>query len=179
MKPHLEIEYKTLLTEQEYLSLNTAFQYESINDQTNIYYDDTKRTLFNLGMMCRVRLLDDTFEFTLKIPQDTGVLEYEVMLDSLNLNDPQVEKILQPYISNLAELKEVGRSRTIRKIHSDIYGEWCLDENHFSHHDDYELEYELHEAHPKAYEHYLQKLRELNIEFKKAEPKYLRSLNSK
>lgn len=178
MKQHLEIEYKSILTNQEYLKIDFLFKFDKIVEQTNVYYDFDD-ILFNQNIMCRIRVLDDEYEFTLKIPQEKGVLEYEVNLNSLDIKDPKVIKILTPFIEQTDQLIEVGRSHTIRKIYSDEYGEWCLDESQFSHHKDYELEYELYEDHPLAYEHYVNKINELGIEIKEAKPKYIRALNSK
>lgn len=178
MKPHLEIEYKTLLTHDEYQTLNTHFNFERIIEQTNIYFD-ADQALFNKKMMCRVRILEGKFKFTLKIPQDEGVLEYEFDMPSLDLNHPKLVSILKPHIGNLKNLKEVGQSHTLRKIYSDDYGEWCLDYNAFSNHNDYELEYELFKPHPLAYDHYLTVIQDLKITYKPADPKYLRSINSK
>lgn len=178
MKPHLEIEYKTLLTKEEYQELDTHFKFERIVQQTNVYYD-SNNDLYNQHMMCRIRILPDSYEFTLKVPQEEGVLEYEFEMESLDLKHPQVISTLSPYISNLDELQEVGRSETLRKISSDQYGEWCLDSNTFSFHQDYELEYELFQPHNLAYQHYLDNMEKLGIEYKPADPKYIRSLQSK
>lgn len=179
MKPHLEIEYKTLLTQAEYHNLDTHFSFDQIVEQTNIYYDDTRKTLFNLGIMCRIRIIEDSYEFTLKVPQDEGVLEYEVSMDSLSLKTPEIETILREYKLIADDLVEVGKSHTVRKIYRDQFGEWCLDDNTFSHHQDYELEYELYGPADGAYEHYLKEMKQLSIEYKQAQPKYIRALESK
>ena len=180
MKPNLEIEYKTLLTSDEYKAVDRFFSFDAVSEieQINIYFDDLNKTLFNKGMMCRVRLYNGLFEFTLKVPQTEGVLEYECFLDSLDLNHATVIEILAPHIDDVKKLVEVGRSTTIRKIHEDEYGQWCLDDNQFSHHHDYELEYELFGANDKAFDHFLKHLETLKITYKKAQPKYIRALQS-
>ena len=60
MKPHLEIEYKTLLTKEEYQALDTHFKFERIVQQTNVYYD-SNNDLYNQHMMCRIRILPDSY----------------------------------------------------------------------------------------------------------------------
>lgn len=178
MTAHLEIEYKTLLTALEYLSLDEHFEFDEIKEQTNYYYDSNNE-LLDKKMMCRIREVNGEYEFTLKVPQDIGVLEYEVILPEKNIHDEAALNILKPFISNPQDLKEVGYSSTLRKISKDEYGEWCLDYNEFSDHKDFELEYELYKAHPKAQDHYLKEIKKLSIELKHADPKYIRALESK
>lgn len=175
MKHNLEIEYKTLLNEQNYLTLQDSWNFSDGEKQINVYLDTPDETLYKQSIMCRIRLTD-TVEFTLKIPQENGVIEKEMILDSFDLADNEaISSLLLDYGVDAASLTEIARSTTLRKTFEDTYGTWCLDYTEFDHGSDYEVEYELFEDNPKAFEHYLNQLKSLGIEYKKSRPKYIRA----
>lgn len=178
MKTNLEIEYKTLLTIEEFTRIKKHFPFSEPFSQTNVYFDSKNRILFASGVMCRVRIIGENFEFTLKIPKEEGVLELELELDALDLNDHRVDEILRDYGIGSIDLKEIARSTTQRHTFDDEFGQWCLDYSKFSEGEDYEIEYELHKENKKAYPHYVDTLESLSIVPKKAEPKYIRALYS-
>lgn len=178
MKTNLEIEYKTLITLTDHQNIMNYFDFSEPTIQTNVYFDTENEDLLKLQMMCRVRVINDHFEFTLKVPQDDGVLEYELELNSLSLNDQRLLELFQKFDINAFNLNETTRSITSRRTFIDLYGEWCLDETQFECHKDYEIEYELHGSNEKAYPHFQDTLNRLNIEATKATPKYIRALNS-
>ncbi len=178
MKTNLEIEYKSLINKTEYKKFLELFDFSREIIQTNVYFDTPDAKLYNLKMMCRIRIIEDVFEFTLKVPQSEGVMEFEVTLDELSLDHPAIKEHFSTLGINVNELNETCRSTTHRRIFIDKYGEWCLDDNAFNNHHDFEIEYELHEANEKAYPHFVDTLQLLNIKFKKAEPKYIRALHS-
>lgn len=178
MKTNLEIEFKTLITLYESQRIREAFPFSKPKKQINVYFDTLDHQLYKKKMMCRIRIVDARYEFTLKIPQDKGVMEFECTLDSLSLNDARLINYFNTLHINALEMIEIARSETLRSIYSDSYGDWCLDETTFSHHTDYEIEYELHKDNKKAYPHYRDTLNQLNIEYKNALPKYIRALNS-
>lgn len=178
MKTNLEIEYKTLITQTEFERIQAAFPFAQAQVQTNVYFDTPEGALFDKKMMCRIRIIDNRYEFTLKIPQTDGVMEFEYQLDSLSLDHPAIRTYFESLNLDALLLKETTRSETHRQIYEDTYGEWCLDETNFSHHKDYEIEYELFEANKKAYPHYVSTLKSLNIVSKEAQPKYIRALSS-
>ncbi len=179
MKQNIEIEYKTMLDESLYNSLREALPFDQGALQINTYYDTLNRDLFSHSIMCRIREYDNTFELTIKIPQEKGVLELEKILEDKDLNDPDIEKFLREYDIDPNDMREVALSKTKRHLMEDQYGVWCLDKTEFKHHTDYELEYELFEDHPLAYDHYKDKLQSNNIEYHESKPKYIRALNSK
>lgn len=178
MKQHLEIEFKTIITASEYDRILKHFTFDEEVIQTNTYFDTKERDLYKQGIMCRIRSFAEHFEFTLKIPQEEGVLEYETQLSDSKIDTEAIHNIVKQFGVSSDKLVVVAKSNTNRKIHSDVYGQWCLDSNEFSHHDDLELEYELFEANEKAYPHYLDMLQLLGVEYKHADPKYIRALNS-
>lgn len=178
MKTNLEIEYKSLINKKEYQRFLDYFEFSREIIQTNVYFDTPDSKLYNQKMMCRIRIIEGAFEFTLKVPQSDGVMEFEVNLDQLSLDHPAIKDHFCALGIDVLELSETCRSTTHRRIFVDEYGEWCLDDNAFNNHRDFEIEYELHEANEKAYPHFVDTLQLLNIEFKKADPKYIRALHS-
>lgn len=178
MKQHLEIEYKTEITERDYERLLESLSFEKGKQQKNYYYDTEDMRLFKQGIMCRIRNVSNTFLFTVKVPQEVGVLEFEVNLDTLSLDHEAIIAYFEALNISIAALQIVAWSDTLRSIYADTYGEWCLDFSTFEHHTDYELEYELYEYHEKAPSHYEKMLQEFQLDFKAIQPKYLRALHS-
>ena len=73
MKTNLEIEYKTLLTKEEYDRVLAYFRNAKIVKQTNYYYQSKNR--LNKKIAARIRQIDQNFELTFKIKQKKGKLE--------------------------------------------------------------------------------------------------------
>lgn len=176
MKQHLEIEYKSILHRSSFEAFQRAWNFSDAKKQVNLYYDTKDNTLLNQKMMARIRLIDNTYEFTLKIPQTDGVLEHELVLDSLDLGQSES---LTDLFSTLGvavdQLQEVAQSTTYRQTFADLYGTWCLDHSVFDAHEDYEIEYELFDANALAYDHFLDTLKTMNVNYEKARPKYIRA----
>ena len=67
MSKELEIEFKTLLTKEEYVKLCTKFQDCKRNLQINYYFDTSRFTLKASDIGLRVRMMDkDHYIITLK-----------------------------------------------------------------------------------------------------------------
>ena len=152
MKNHLEIEYKTLLSQADYGKLLPEFSHVTPISQTNYYIDtpnfDLKRHRFSL----RIRILKDQAELTLKIPQKVGNQEYN---QKLSLEQAK-ELIKSPFLptgditsllkeSNLAleKLLVWGSLHTKRYEKETPIGLMALDENTYGNVKDYELEIEV------------------------------------
>lgn len=79
MSQEIEIEFKTLLTETDYLTLiaDQALTEDDFFSQTNSYYDTPNFDLKKQGMGLRIRLREAQAELTLKSPLDdqVGLLE--------------------------------------------------------------------------------------------------------
>lgn len=179
MKQHLEIEFKTMLSEEEFNKLYQTMGFDEGFLQINSYFDTLSTFFLKKRMMLRIRSVNDVFIFTMKTPSELGVLENEFKLDSFNQNDPKIQKILGNFGIESTDLLLVAQSKTIRHEIVDQHGTWCLDLNEFAQDKDYELEYELHEGvnYEDAQQHYFNKINELNILYKEAKPKYIRALS--
>ena len=77
---HLEIEFKTLLTKEEYDSLKDFFKEQPPIRQTNHYIDTPDQAIRDHQMALRIRTLADRAELTLKVPQEAGHFEYNQAL---------------------------------------------------------------------------------------------------
>lgn len=181
MEKQIEIEFKTLLDLNEYTYLD-KYIFEGIKPiyQVNYYFDTKNKDLFMKKRMARIRKINEEYLFTLKTPLELGVQENEIILDKLDIMNVRLNELFQDINIKQEELKQITCSKTSRKEIIDKYGTWCLDYNNFSSSFDYELEYELHPQsdYDAAYKHYLKFLKQNNITFKQAKPKYIRALES-
>ena len=77
MDQHIEIEYKNLLTKQDFERLVQFFKIESNQffTQQNHYFDTTDFRLKKSGSALRIREKNETYELTLKQPAAEGKLE--------------------------------------------------------------------------------------------------------
>ena len=100
---HLEIEYKTLLTKDEYNRLAMLFSHVTPVTQTNYYIDTIQGDMKSKKLSLRIRTLPTHGELTLKIPEKVGNMEYNVTMDcaeakamtkSLDFPDCQIKSIL-------------------------------------------------------------------------------------
>ena len=78
---HLEIEYKTLLTKDEYNRLAMLFSHVTPVTQTNYYIDTIQGDMKSKKLSLRIRTLPTHGELTLKIPEKVGNMEYNVTMD--------------------------------------------------------------------------------------------------
>lgn len=145
IKPHLEIEYKTLITETQYQTLLSGLPFGQCFNQTNVYYDTLSHQFRSLNVSCRIRSVNNTHELTFKVPAKQGKLEHNFIVSS---NDASVFKRMDisQFIDSLgiqADLVQQGILITQRCTLQRPYGELCLDLNTYNGLVDYELEYEL------------------------------------
>ncbi|MDR0921401.1 MAG: CYTH domain-containing protein [Lactobacillales bacterium] len=154
MSKNLEIEYKTLLTEQNYQDLLTHFNF--IKDeqftQVNHYFDTDKLELKSRGMGLRVRTLESRAELTLKVPQPFGLLE---TTDNLTLEEAtqviEQEQIPDGFVKDELlkfhlkpeKLKRIGCLKTTRAEKEISEGLLAIDESWYGNKHDYELELEV------------------------------------
>ena len=90
MHNHLEIEFKTFITEQEYLNLLKEFDLENKTfDQTNYYFDTNDNELLNNKIVLRIRK-KDKYKLTKKEKAENA--NYET---SEFLKDDEAVQIIQ------------------------------------------------------------------------------------
>ena len=86
MNTNLEIEYKTLLTQDQFNHLSLDYNEEPVIKQVNFYYQYAD---VNKAIAARIRQINQTFELTFKIKQAKGRLEvnFEVYGNDANVFD--------------------------------------------------------------------------------------------
>ena len=139
---HLEIEYKTMLTEDEHKRLLTFFDHVQPIFQVNYYIDSADFALREARMALRVRTTPDAAEFTLKIPQKLGNFEYNQALSEDEFKGEILDKLQEKGIP-VDKLTILGTLENIRYEKQDALGLFALDESRYFGKKDFELELEI------------------------------------
>jgi len=180
MKTNLEIEYKTILSKEEYHLLLDYFKDAHEIKQTNYYYQ-SKNSL-NKKIAARIRQINTCFELTFKIKQEKGKLEvnFEVPSNSVDhFKREDVREFLNKH-QFTSDWKYIGELHTTRHIIQDKYGELCIDHNQYLDIEDYELEYEVNNDFEEfAFKRYLEILNQFSIKNIKAKAKFHRFIITK
>lgn len=140
---HIEKEYKILVDKDSFFKLLSEYQTTTIKQQ-NVYYDNDEQRLKQLKAGLRLRFKDNQIIFTLKVPHQDDLREYEKVVTCNNLNnldDPELLQLLKDYDIKFP-LHIISDVTTTRYLYQDDYCDLCFDENNFNGHYDYELEYE-------------------------------------
>lgn len=193
MSEVIEIEYKSLLTQEEYQQLWQQYIADSTTSftQTNVYYDTEDFHLKDLGMGLRIRLLSTKAELTLKSPliTDEGLLETTDEL-ALPIAQQLVTKQIIPAEGAVAEkLKSLGINRHQLTVHGQLTTKrveaqleptilLVLDESWYHGKHDYELEMEVSDPH-LGKEYFVNFLKENAIDYKVAKNKIVRTFEAK
>lgn len=99
---NLEIEYKTLLTKDEYNRLLAKMSHIQPVTQTNYYIDTPNFDLKKHKMSLRIRTLADKAEMTLKVPEEVGNREYNV-----SLSNKQAKFLIKDFSLTVSPIKEI------------------------------------------------------------------------
>lgn len=151
MNTNLEIEFKCLITKEQYDNIKQDhFAVADPIIQTNEYFVDKKQLLASHRYTLRVRHLNGRFEFTLKKPQGFAKLEMNEMLSEKAYQDLLCHRPFSSQI--LTELKTIGIALDDLSIYTTLTttryekpylnGLLCLDLSTYSGITDYEIEYE-------------------------------------
>lgn len=173
IKPHLEIEYKTLITETQYQTLLSTYPFGQSFIQTNVYYDTLNKQFRSLNVSCRIRSVNNSHELTFKVPAKQGKLEHNFIVSS---NEASVFKRMDinQFMQSLSiqgDLIQQGILVTQRCTIQRPYGELCLDLNTYNGLVDYELEYELYGTkQSEGLQDYQSILNQIGIVYKKNAP---------
>lgn len=191
MNESIEIEYKTMLTQLEYLQLIAYYQLNSSHfvTQTNLYFDTSDYQLKEKNMGLRIRFFDTEAEATLKIPQKIGLLE---VTDKIALTEvdgavktkqfpqsaQQISRVLNNETIETDELTLIGRLVTKRAELVIPEGKLALDENWYQDQHDYELELEVQDSGKKESD-FFALLNQFNIPYRPAQNKIIRAVTSR
>ena len=182
----IEIEFKNLLTKDQYASLFEKYDLKNSEEiiNKNFYYDDADESFKKIGAALRIRYTNKKTEMTLKVKGNTQNVEINVPLDERYPKEPTVLPILPNEI--IAELERMNvkiktpmliqKIETLRHEITLDEGLLVLDETTFINDVvDYELEFETkdYETGLIAFEKLLEKN---NIDKNPAKPKIARAV---
>lgn len=154
MSQEIEIEFKNLLTKEEYEKLLAYFHVSEaqIIHQENHYFDTPDFHLKNQSSGLRIRVLHDHIECTLKerTSDNTHLETTEMLSADMAANmirgtvfvAPAVEERLQQLHVPIDELQLYGSLETNRVELSFKGGTLVLDQSFYLQSEDYEVEYE-------------------------------------
>lgn len=177
MATNNEIEFKQILTKDLYDKIfNTYFKNEKPFSQTNYYIDTKGFKLRDHRSALRIRVKDNSYEMTLKVPAEFGLMEYNHPTNvKLKMNDTLSNSKLPDDIRNIIEgqfnvsedeLIILGDLTTLR-VETHYQNELLvLDKSEYLNKVDYELEFEV-DSYNEGYEKFKQLLQEFDIKHEK------------
>ncbi|WP_186575733.1 CYTH domain-containing protein [Aquibacillus kalidii] len=153
MSQEIEIEYKNLLTKEEFDQLLTYFELDNTSAilQENHYFETDNFSLKEKGAALRIREKNNLWQLTLKQPHQEGILETHDTLTEAEakswingsiLPKPHVAKQLNEMKVDFATLKYGGSLRTYRIELPYKQTTIVLDRSEYNGKTDYELELE-------------------------------------
>lgn len=188
MKQEIEIEFKNLLTKEEFNKLVLAFQLESsFIKQVNHYFDTPNFSLKGVNSALRIREKNNKFTMTLKQPNEVGLLEThedlteDIAKQIMESNHELPASIINQLHSlqiNATNLEYFGSLTTNRVEIPYKDGLLVLDHSIYHGTEDFEVEYEVSDE-LIGHENFLRLLKEHQIELKKTENKIKRFFNQK
>lgn len=154
MSQNIEIEFKNMLTSEEFLQLKLHFNIDQnkFKKQVNHYFDTPSFSLKSLNSALRIREKGTLFEMTLKQPAKQGLLETnqllsaeqaENMLNSGKIVDGEVKDIITKMVEDADTLQYFGSLTTNRAEFNYKDGLLVLDHSDYLNTEDYEIEYEV------------------------------------
>lgn len=149
MNENLEIEYKVLLTKEQFDTLVSQYDDVHFIRQVNTYYDTKDLDIRkNYGSM-RIREKEGKFIFTLKKHTTDGLLEFEKLVPSNDVSAFDDLEIKQLFMDMGIHdpIVMLTSLTTDRAVIFNGYAEICLDHNFYNGKEDYEIEYEYKKDH--------------------------------
>ena len=177
MATNNEIEFKQILTKDLYDKIfNTYFKNEKPFSQTNYYIDTKGFKLRDHRSALRIRVKDNSYEMTLKVPAEVGLMEYNHPTNvKLKMNDTLSNSKLPDDIRNIIEGQfNVSEDEliilvdlTTLRVETHYQNELLvLDKSEYLNKVDYELEFEV-DSYNEGYEKFKQLLQEFDIKHEK------------
>lgn len=149
MNENLEIEYKVLLTKEQFEQLASQYQDVHFIRQINTYYDTKDLQIRKHYGSMRIREKAGHFIFTLKKHTDDGLLEFEKEVpcnDVSAFDDSEIKQLFMD-MGIHDPIVRLTSLTTDRAIIFNGYAEICLDHNFYNGKEDYEIEYEYKKDH--------------------------------
>ena len=186
MSKELEIEFKTLLTKEEYVRLCERFKDCKRNLQINYYFDTSRFTLKASEIGLRVRMMDkDKYVITLKKKKGYVLQEFNETINKETF-DNFIETGLIPVEEIKKELDDIIKGQLLVNYMSlSTYriglpykkGQLAIDKCKYVDTIDYELEYEA-TTYEGGKREFVEIVREFGIVYKKSQPKIKRAYDA-
>lgn len=184
MVKELEIEFRNLLTKEEYDTLIGSFRVkeEDFFEQTNYYSDTANFGLKERHSALRIRQLDTQYQLTLKTPEARGLMETtqilgedqaSAIISGANIPVGPVRDTLKELGINHEDLQIFGSLKTIRAEKDYKKGLLVFDKNFYGSRSDFDLDYEVSD-YDKGKEVFDKLLKEYQITNQPAENKVAR-----
>ncbi|WP_420768364.1 CYTH domain-containing protein [Parageobacillus thermoglucosidasius] len=174
MEQEIEIEFKNLLTKEEFDRIRQAFHIadNAFEHQENHYFDTPQFLLKDKRAALRIRVKNGSYTLTLKQTAAHGALletheqltkeEADALLNGTAVVQGSIAQILREIGVPPEQLRHFGTLATDRAQWAYEGGTLFLDHSHYLQTDDYELEYETEEA-ESGRQRFLQLLASLHI----------------
>lgn len=184
MQTSTAVQFKTLLSSEEYSKIMEKFRGNKLDYQTNHYFDTTRFSLKALDSSLRVRERD-TMELTLKRKKGYSMQDITVpitpeIFEDMKMNgtipDSEIKNELIPLIADQKLVNFISLS-TLRMYLPYKNGVLYVDKNEYLGNTDYELEYEA-KNYNEGKKDFIQLISELGIQYKKSDKKIKRAFNA-
>lgn len=152
MTQEIEIEFKNIVTEEEFQSLCKSFSIEAFTKQVNHYFETPDFSLKEAGSALRIRHKGETYTLTLKQPAEIGLLEtHQVVTETEAKMMMETNTIIQGAVVDqlhklqipVSALTYMGSLTTERAETLFEGGTLVFDHSFYYNHDDYEIEFEV------------------------------------
>lgn len=156
MEKNIEIEFKLLLSLEDYNRLLPLFKDVIPYTQTNYYFDTKNHYLRSIRNTLRVRYKNDKYEFTLKRQGINGLDEYNEAITKQQFEALQKQERIESQILDILQQEEhitidmlyPNYSLTTKRYDLPYLGGlMSLDHSKYLGVEDYELEYEVPDYH--------------------------------
>lgn len=176
-----EIEFKNLLTKQEFDTLLKEFHLtkKDFHSQTNYYFDTPEKDFQKNKIGFRLRVMEGRNEITLKTPLEDHVMEEQTILVTNQERDKILRESIFPSLSFLEKKNLpypnicIGSIKTNRAFVEIKDGTLFFDHSFYSQIEDYEVEYESQDV-EKGQAFFLQLLKQHQIPVRKTDKKIAR-----
>jgi uncharacterized protein YjbK len=154
MSQNIEIEFKNLLTREEFSKLKVFFKLENQQFfmQENHYFDTAAFSLKNKHSALRIREKNSQYEMTLKQPAGQGLLESNQIISSSEamfalqtgkLPDGFIRTQIEEMGLDFFQFEYFGSLKTERVEFEYRKGLLVLDHSYYLNSEDFEVEYEV------------------------------------
>ena len=141
---NIEVEYKILVSKENFDKLSNLYPNKTFNKQVNTYYDTKNNDLRRMHCGMRIREKDNKFLITLKVPTLRGHEEFEcyVQENSANMFKTSDIHLILEKLGIHEDVIAIGECTTYRAVIETDKAELCFDINEYNGITDYEIEYE-------------------------------------